>query len=250
MKQKNKNCTRILIVPEYFLSKCKACAVSSHRKINSVFTGEKVCIFPFMKSWTPSFGKFLSQKAFERPLGSTAYSLSLSPSSYNQDWVPGDVNFELPLALACRVIWGKLLIFSKPQLPHLSKERCTLVCWALPAGTLQKYKTLLWHCSGTFLDKGHLVYRCSMASRKNYICYVGQIEQDLLRDLKTLLAFRKPFLILWRKKGSETWPSGLNTLLSCTVLGLWIILMESIFFIHKMGIIIIIISVSWSCSDK
>lgn len=44
-KQRNKNHTRILIVTENFLSKFKACAVSSHRKINSVFTGKVFMFF-------------------------------------------------------------------------------------------------------------------------------------------------------------------------------------------------------------
>lgn len=87
--------------------------------------------------------------------------------------------------------WASPLAFSGPRLPHLFKERCVLVCWALLAGTLQKYKTLSWHCLGTFLDKGHLVHRGSTTSRKNYICYVGQIEQDLLRDPENTLLVQK-----------------------------------------------------------
>lgn len=96
------------------------------------------------------------------------------------DWVPGDANFELHLALACCGILGKPLAFSGPQLPHLFEERCASVCWSLLAGTLQKYETLSWLCFLTFLDKGHLVYRGSTTSRKSYICYVAKLNRVCL----------------------------------------------------------------------
>lgn len=165
---------------------------------------------------------------------------TLCLSSCRLDWVPGDVNFALPLALACCVILGKPLALSGPQLPHLVKERCALVCWALLAGTLQKYKTLSCHCFGTFLDKGHLVYRGSTASRKNYVCYVGQIEQDLIRDLESTLSIQETLFDTLNKESVWILAFLIQHSVGLYCLGL-VNYFHGIHLLHEMAIKIIII---------
>lgn len=157
--------------------------------------------FVFFHLWNHGLQVLGSCRARRHLRGHLALLLTLSLSSHSQDWVPGDVNFELPLALACCVIWGKLLALSEPQLSHLSKERCALVCWAFQlelCKNIRLYRDTVLAPSKT---KDNLVYRGSTASRKNYICYIGQIEQDLLRDLENTRSIQKTFSDTLKKEG-------------------------------------------------